>query len=278
MTSFSPATPSAYSHMHMSQLPSYGAGCYQSSDLTHYGDMRSAGSGWYSSPATDPRFATEYFSSLMRGPSSSMGGMPGQMGGLTGCSMDAKQHIQFPLSQRRKRRVLFTQAQVYELERRFKQQKYLSAPEREHLASLIHLTPTQVKIWFQNHRYKHKRQAKEKAMTETSNPGSSPRRVAVPVLVKDGKPCSSSEEDPGQLGQSMNHNHHPVKSEYTLPETTPVGVENVLAAPLPDSSQSLPPLMHMGYAVSRHSGVGVGHQNLLHQAGMCSYGQHKTGW
>ncbi|KDR13271.1 Homeobox protein Nkx-2.4 [Zootermopsis nevadensis] len=35
-------------------------------------------------------------------------------------------------------------SQVYELERRFKQQKYLSAPEREHLASLIHLTPTQV--------------------------------------------------------------------------------------------------------------------------------------
>lgn len=52
--------------------------------------------------------------------------------------------MQFPLAQRRKRRVLFTQAQVYELERRFKQQKYLSAPEREHLASLIHLTPTQV--------------------------------------------------------------------------------------------------------------------------------------
>lgn len=53
--------------------------------------------------------------------------------------------MQFPLAQRRKRRVLFTQAQVYELERRFKQQKYLSAPEREHLASLIHLTPTQVR-------------------------------------------------------------------------------------------------------------------------------------
>lgn len=38
---------------------------------------------------------------------------------------------------------------VYELERRFKQQRYLSAPEREHLAQLIQLTPTQVKIWFQ---------------------------------------------------------------------------------------------------------------------------------
>lgn len=56
--------------------------------------------------------------------------------------------MQFPLAQRRKRRVLFTQAQVYELERRFKQQKYLSAPEREHLASLIHLTPTQVCYYF----------------------------------------------------------------------------------------------------------------------------------
>ena len=41
----------------------------------------------------------------------------------------------------------FFKFQVYELERRFKQQKYLSAPEREHLASLIHLTPTQVFIF-----------------------------------------------------------------------------------------------------------------------------------
>ena len=54
----------------------------------------------------------------------------------------------------------------------------------------------QVKIWFQNHRYKQKRQAKEKAMTE---PSSSPRRVAVPVLVKDGKPCSSSDLDQEEL-------------------------------------------------------------------------------
>lgn len=48
---------------------------------------------------------------------------------------------------KRKRRVLFSKAQTYELERRFRQQRYLSAPEREHLASLIRLTPTQVKIW-----------------------------------------------------------------------------------------------------------------------------------
>lgn len=65
---------------------------------------------------------------------------------------------QLPIAgKKRKRRVLFSKHQTYELERRFRQQRYLSAPEREHLASIIRLTPTQVKIWFQNHRYKTKR-------------------------------------------------------------------------------------------------------------------------
>lgn len=114
-------------------------------------------------------------------------------------------------------------------------------------------------------------------MTE---PSSSPRRVAVPVLVKDGKPCSSSDSlDPDQsedisvdnkpwshpVGQS-----HPVKSEYTLPESTSLGGE----VGGPDTSQTLPPLMHMGYAVSRHTS---GQHNILQQAGMCPYTQ-KTGW
>ncbi|UJR14728.1 hypothetical protein I4U23_001720 [Adineta vaga] len=66
------------------------------------------------------------------------------------------------VSHKRKRRILFNQGQIYELERRFKQQKYLSAPERENLANILQLTPTQVKIWFQNHRYKTKKQAKER--------------------------------------------------------------------------------------------------------------------
>jgi len=67
-------------------------------------------------------------------------------------------YAQFPfVSQKRKRRILFNQGQIYELERRFKQQKYLSAPERENLANILQLTPTQIKIWFQNHRYKTKK-------------------------------------------------------------------------------------------------------------------------
>ncbi|KAM9324824.1 homeobox protein Nkx-2.3 [Gastrophryne carolinensis] len=90
---------------------------------------------------------------------------------------------------RRKPRVLFSQAQVFELERRFKQQRYLSAPEREHLASSLKLTSTQVKIWFQNRRYKCKRQRQDKSLELGSPHPPPPRRVAVPVLVRDGKPC-----------------------------------------------------------------------------------------
>ncbi|XP_061610888.1 homeobox protein Nkx-2.2-like [Phyllopteryx taeniolatus] len=85
----------------------------------------------------------------------------------------------------RKRRVLFSKAQTSELERSFRQQRYLSAPEREHLAGRIQLTPNQVKIWFQNHRYKTKRCLQE-ALRLLRAPH---RFAAIPaVLLRDGKP------------------------------------------------------------------------------------------
>lgn len=68
--------------------------------------------------------------------------------------------------QRRKRRILFTQAQVNELEKRFSKSRYLSAPDRELLANGLNLSPTQVKIWFQNHRYKTKKAIKERIRLE----------------------------------------------------------------------------------------------------------------
>lgn len=58
---------------------------------------------------------------------------------------------------KRKPRVLFSQSQVLELERRFRQQRYVSSQDREILAQSLNLTATQVKIWFQNRRYKSKR-------------------------------------------------------------------------------------------------------------------------
>ncbi|XP_068923495.1 homeobox protein Nkx-2.6 [Petaurus breviceps papuanus] len=101
---------------------------------------------------------------------------------------------------RRKPRVLFSQAQVFELERRFRQQRYLSAPEREHLARVLQLTSTQVKIWFQNRRYKCKRQRQDASLELAGQPLPTPplsaRRVSVPVLVRDGRPCVRAGRQP----------------------------------------------------------------------------------
>eukprot|EP00794_Sanderia_malayensis_P019834 gene19834-21776_t len=61
-------------------------------------------------------------------------------------------------SKKKKRiRAAFSAGQVYELERIFDRQKYLSAPERAELSKALKLSEQQVKIWFQNRRYKTKR-------------------------------------------------------------------------------------------------------------------------
>ncbi|KAM8833680.1 NK2 transcription factor related, locus 9 [Synchiropus picturatus] len=98
----------------------------------------------------------------------------------------------------KKRRVLFSKAQTLELERRFRQQRYLSGPEREQLARILSLTPTQVKIWFQNHRYKMKRGRADGALLqdlELQHPPPMLRRVVVPILVRDGKPFHSLDSE-----------------------------------------------------------------------------------
>ncbi|XP_026332852.1 homeobox protein Nkx-2.1-like [Hyposmocoma kahamanoa] len=174
--------------------PVQGYGCAPT-DLPHYGDMR--GASWY--PASnDPRFA---ISRLMTSSSGGMGHV-NNMGGLAACAGADSKPMQFPLAQRRKRRVLFTQAQVSEI--------------------------VYVKIWFQNHRYKCKRQAKEKAMAEQNQhnqSSSSPRRVAVPVLVKDGKPCGSGESS------SPAHSHCATPtSAYSAPQPAQAACSNPLVS------------------------------------------------
>ncbi|CDQ68544.1 unnamed protein product [Oncorhynchus mykiss] len=211
---------SAYHMPHSVSQFSSAMGGYCNGSIGNMGDLPSyqdtmrngaAATAWYSAN-TEPRYPTI---SRFMGASNGMN-MAG-MGTLAG--MDAtKSMVTLHSAPRRKRRVLFSQAQVYELERRFKQQKYLSAPEREHLASMIHLSPTQVKIWFQNHRYKMKRQAKDKAtlqiQQENGNvcPQQSPRRVA------NG---SSTPTSGHQQVQQQNLVHHPLSTAEELEEMSP---------------------------------------------------------
>ncbi|CAM9132640.1 unnamed protein product [Lampetra planeri] len=129
------------------EFPSY-------QDPVRGGGAAAAAAAWYGGP--EPRF---------------VGPPAGVVGGLSGMESGSRSLVSLHAAPRRKRRVLFSQAQVLELERRFTQQRYLSAPEREHLAGLIHLSPNQVKIWFQNHRYKLKRQVKDRTAQDGGGGG-----------------------------------------------------------------------------------------------------------
>ncbi|XP_023931534.1 homeobox protein XENK-2 [Lingula anatina] len=249
---------SAYNYVPPLSHPPYPTQYCNGGDLSHYGDVRGSSTNWYSSscnPASDPRFAYSRLNSCSQ--MSAISNPFGMLNGLNGGSA-----MQYPIS-RRKRRILFSQAQVYELERRFKQQKYLSAPEREHLASMIGLTPTQVKIWFQNHRYKTKRaqKDKEKMDQQQSNQQMSPRRVAVPVLVRDGKPCS---------GSSNSENGNAVHATGNSGQTTPAQPEgaqtnnhrpNSSSTNSANSSDALHSLNSSLNFTGGHSGGGVSGYN-----------------
>ncbi|XP_051506678.1 transcription factor LBX1a [Myxocyprinus asiaticus] len=70
---------------------------------------------------------------------------------------------------RRKSRTAFTNHQIYELEKRFLYQKYLSPADRDQIAQQLGLTNAQVITWFQNRRAKLKRDLEEmKADVESS--------------------------------------------------------------------------------------------------------------
>ena len=101
---------------------------------------------------------------------------------------------------KRKPRILFSQAQVYELERRFKQQRYLSASEREQLSLALKMSPQQVKIWFQNRRYTIKRQTRDCTRLPNRDcsrlPPEPPRSLALALLDAHDKFHSASFQSP----------------------------------------------------------------------------------
>nr|XP_010953345.1 homeobox protein Nkx-3.1 [Camelus bactrianus] len=87
---------------------------------------------------------------------------------------------QTPRQPQKRSRAAFSHTQVIELERKFSHQKYLSAPERAHLAKNLKLTETQVKIWFQNRRYKTKRKQL------TSDLGDLEKQASLPARKEEG--------------------------------------------------------------------------------------------
>ncbi|XP_056388453.1 homeobox protein zampogna-like [Hyla sarda] len=125
-----------------------------------------------------------------------------------------------PRSGKKRTRAAFSHAQVYELERRFSLQRYLSGPERADLAAALKLTETQIKIWFQNRRYKTKRKliAKQQAGKPHEGPA---KQVAVRVLVKDDQRqyCPEDAMCPSLLSIYQAYQYYPFI--YRLPAWSP---------------------------------------------------------
>ncbi|XP_063291442.1 homeobox protein zampogna-like [Pelobates fuscus] len=121
---------------------------------------------------------------------------------------------------KKRSRAAFSHAQVYELERRFTLQRYLSGPERADLAAALKLTETQVKIWFQNRRYKTKRKliATQQA---TKTPQTPAKKVAVRVLVRDDQRqyCPEDVISPSLISLYQAYQYYPYM--YCLPAWSP---------------------------------------------------------
>lgn len=85
---------------------------------------------------------------------------------------------------------------MYQLEATFEMKRYLSSSERAGLASSLHLTETQVKIWFQNRRNKWKRQMAADMEAANLHAAATQRLTRVPILYHDRGVSSSGGTSP----------------------------------------------------------------------------------
>lgn len=105
---------------------------------------------------------------------------------------------------KKKTRTVFSRSQVFQLESTFDMKRYLSSSERAGLAASLHLTETQVKIWFQNRRNKWKRQLA--AELEAANMAHAAQRlVRVPILYHEA--AAAAVAAAASAGSGGNHHH-----------------------------------------------------------------------
>ncbi|XP_008312800.1 homeobox protein HMX3-B [Cynoglossus semilaevis] len=93
---------------------------------------------------------------------------------------------------KKKTRTVFSRSQVFQLESTFDIKRYLSSSERAGLAASLHLTETQVKIWFQNRRNKWKRQLAAELEAANLSHAAAQRIVRVPILYHEHGAAESS--------------------------------------------------------------------------------------
>lgn len=104
-----------------------------------------------------------------------------------------------PPKKRRKSRTAFTNQQIYELEKRFLYQKYLTPADRDEIAQTLGLTNAQVITWFQNRRAKLKRDLEELKNDVTAANSAGEETVKTMINSDDDSRDSSWSHSPSKV-------------------------------------------------------------------------------
>lgn len=125
---------------------------------------------------------------------------------------------------KKKTRTVFSRSQVFQLESTFDIKRYLSSSERAGLAASLHLTETQVKIWFQNRRNKWKRQLAAELEAANLSHAAAQRIVRVPILYhENGAPETTGGPAANSSGsQSLVAFPHHMYYSHPVPLLRPV--------------------------------------------------------
>lgn len=123
---------------------------------------------------------------------------------------------------KKKTRTVFSRSQVFRLESTFDMKRYLSSSERAGLAASLHLTETQVKIWFQNRRNKWKRQLAAELEAANVSHAAAQRIVRVPILYHENTGSETGSASAGNVSVSQSLLTFPHQVYYSHPLVTSV--------------------------------------------------------